>query len=152
MTDREAAIGFLLDHYEHPRHRGRLEPADVRLRGGNEHCGDILEVSLRFEDEVIADIAYEGAGCTVSQAGASVLAEWVAGRPRAEVEALDEEQMIDLLGRDVVESRPRCATLALNTLLAALRKLDTEEARPVGAGGSEPADRAGSALEAAPGS
>jgi nitrogen fixation NifU-like protein len=124
MTDRDAAIGLLLDHYEHPRHRGRLEEADVRLRGGNEHCGDILEVSLRLEDGVVAALAFEGSGCTVSQASASVLAEWAAGRRREEVEALDEQRMIDMLGRDVVESRPLCATLALNTLQTALKRLD----------------------------
>jgi nitrogen fixation NifU-like protein len=135
-VDRETAIEFLLDHYQHPRHRGRLEEADVRLRGGNAGCGDILEVSLRLDEDRIADIAFEGEGCTVSQAAASVLAERVVGRPRGEAEAIDYETMLDMLGREVVESRPRCATLALNTLAAALRKLDRQRA---GASGEAPA-------------
>jgi nitrogen fixation NifU-like protein len=126
-VDRETRIAWLVDHYQHPRHRGKLDDADVRMPGGNPGCGDVLTAYVRAspdEDRVVA-FAFEGEGCTLSQAAASILAERV-NRQRPtfdDVLALTYEEMMDLLGRDLVSSRPRCATLALGTLKAAVRRL-----------------------------
>jgi nitrogen fixation NifU-like protein len=125
--DRQTRIALLVDHYRHPRHRGRLDPADARMPGGNPGCGDVVTLYVRAlpgEDRIDA-VAFEGEGCTISQAAASILVQRV-NRKRmtfAEVDALTYEAMIDLLGRDVVGSRPRCATLALGTLKAAVRRI-----------------------------
>ena len=70
----------------------------------------------------VARLTFEGQGCTISQAAASILTEIVAGRTLDEVEAMDFNDMIDLLGREVVSTRPRCATLALGTLKAAVAR------------------------------
>ncbi len=125
--DRETRIAWLVDHYQHPRHRGRLEGADVRMPGGNPGCGDLLTAYLRAAPEAdrVEALSFEGEGCTLSQAAASILAERV-NRERPtfdEVLAFSYEEMMEMLGRDLVSARPRCATLALGTLQAAVRRL-----------------------------
>jgi nitrogen fixation NifU-like protein len=119
--DRVALIARLLDHYEHPRNRGPLPDADVTHTGGIPDCGDVVTVYMNIEPpDRIAAVSFEGRGCTISQAAASILSERVIGAPFAAIEAMTLEEMIDLLGREVVETRPRCATLALRTLKAAI--------------------------------
>ena len=143
--DRETRIAWLVDHYQHPRHRGKLEGADVRMPGGNPGCGDLLTAYLKAErgaDRVEA-LTYEGEGCTLSQAAASILAERVnQEHPSFEaVMAMSYEEMMERLGRDLVSSRPRCATLALGTLKAAVRRVEMDR-RLRAAGRSESEIRA----------
>ena len=128
--DRETRIAWLVDHYQHPRYRGRLEGADVRMPGGNPGCGDLLTAYLKAAPEAdrIETLTFEGEGCTLSQAAASILAERV-NRQHPSLEdvlAFSYEGMMELLGRDLVSSRPRCATLALGTLKAAVRRLEMD--------------------------
>ena len=124
--DRQLQIQRLLDHYQRPRHRGALEDADVVMPGGNPGCGDVVTVYLKgAEDhEHIAGVSYEGEGCTISMAASSMLLEQVVEGKLTmdEVLALDYNEMIEQLGRQIVASRPRCATLGLGTLKAAIRR------------------------------
>ncbi|HXY68779.1 MAG TPA: iron-sulfur cluster assembly scaffold protein [Gemmatimonadales bacterium] len=128
--DRETRIAWLVDHFQHPRQRGALADADVRMPGGNPGCGDVLTAYVRASPggDRIEALAFEGEGCTLSQAAASILAERVNKQhPTFEdVAGLTYEEMMDLLGRDLVSSRPQCATLALGTLKAAVRRLDMD--------------------------
>ena len=124
--DRQLQIQILLDHYQRPRHRGTLEDADVQIPGGNPGCGDVVTLYLKgAEDhEHIADVSYEGEGCTISMAASSMLLEQIVegNLTMAEVLEMDYNEMIEQLGRQVVASRPKCATLGLGTLKAAIRK------------------------------
>ncbi len=124
--DRQLQIQILLDHYQRPRHLGALEDADVVMPGGNPGCGDVVTVYLKgAEDhEHIAGVSYEGEGCTISMAASSMLLEQVVEGKLTmdEVLALDYNEMIEQLGRQIVASRPRCATLGLGTLKAAIRR------------------------------
>ncbi|NJN19033.1 MAG: iron-sulfur cluster assembly scaffold protein [Oscillochloris sp.] len=118
--DRQHIIDRLLEHYERPRHYGRLDPADIVVSGGIPDCGDQVTISMQIENDRISALRFEGRGCTISQAAASLLAEQLQGAPLSAIDALDDDQVLDLLGREVVRARPRCATLALNTLKTAL--------------------------------
>jgi nitrogen fixation NifU-like protein len=130
-VDRQEAIEFLLDHYQNPRNHGPLDPVDVTMPGGNPGCGDIVTIYLKVNDagDQIEHVTFEGSGCTISQAAASILTEMVEGRPLAEVDDMDFNDMIDQLGREVVSTRPRCATLALGTLKAAITQYRTDKIR-----------------------
>jgi nitrogen fixation NifU-like protein len=120
-VDRQSQIEFILDHYEHPRNRGKLEDADVVSDGGNPGCGDIVTIYLKVGPEGLVDrVTFEGQGCTISQAAASLVSELVANKPLDDVLELSYDAIIDELGREVVMSRPRCATLALGTVKAAV--------------------------------
>ncbi len=118
--DRQSQIDFILEHYENPHHHGKLADPDVVSDGGNPGCGDIVTIYLKVNDEEkIAEISFEGQGCTISQAAASLVTEMVLDKSLDEVLALNYDAIIDELGREVVMSRPRCATLALGTVKAA---------------------------------
>jgi len=119
-VDRQSQIEFILDHYENPRNHGKFEGADVVSDGGNPGCGDVVTIYLKVgEGGEVEKVQFEGQGCTISQAAASLVTEMVTGKPLDEVLELDYDAIIDELGREVVMSRPRCATLALGTVKAA---------------------------------
>ncbi len=119
---------ILLDHYAHPRNRGRLEPADIVVEGANPSCGDEISVYARVEDGVIREIRFEGRGCTISQASASMMTERVKGKTLEEAKALierfkgmmqgesaDDSALGDLVALQGVRKFPvrvKCATLA----------------------------------------
>jgi nitrogen fixation NifU-like protein len=128
-VDRQEAIEFLLDHYQHPRNNGALDDADVTMPGGNPGCGDIVTIYLKVNasGDHIEKVTFEGEGCTISQAAASILTEMVDSKPFAEIDEMDFNDMINHLGREVVNTRPRCATLALGTLKAAIAKYRADQ-------------------------
>jgi nitrogen fixation NifU-like protein len=115
--DRQEAIEFLMDHYENPRNSGPLEHADVSLTGGNPGCADIITMHARFgKDGKLEVVNWEGEGCTISRAAASYVTEITQGMTAEEVEAMTFEDLVEQLGRELVMTRPTCATLALGTL------------------------------------
>jgi len=115
--DRQEAIEFLMDHYENPRNSGPLEHADVSLTGGNPGCADIITMHARFDKEgKLEAVNWEGEGCTISRAAASYVTEITPGKTADEIEQMSFEDLIEQLGRELVMTRPTCATLALGTL------------------------------------
>lgn len=120
---REERMAFILDHREKPRNNHLMDDASVAHTGGNPGCGDILTIYLKVgDDERIEDISFTGEGCTISQAGASILSGQLKGKTLAEVESMDFDVVVDTFGRDVMATRPRCATLALGTTKTAVKK------------------------------
>ncbi|MBA2276540.1 MAG: iron-sulfur cluster assembly scaffold protein [Chloroflexia bacterium] len=128
--DRQAYIEHILDHFQQPRNKHRLDGADVQLGGGNPGCGDLITVYLKVDgDERIEEVSFEGEGCTISQAGGSIISELIAGMTLNEIKELGTETMIEEMGEDIVRSRVRCATLALGTVQAAVDLLRRERQR-----------------------
>lgn len=107
---------IILDHYRNPHHHGRLDPADVSHEETNSLCGDEIRIDVRISDGVISDIAFDGRGCAVSQASASILTDMVVGLSVGDVIALSREDLLDELGIPVSPARMKCATLGLKTL------------------------------------
>jgi nitrogen fixation NifU-like protein len=126
--DRQTRIALLVDHFKRPRHKRALADAEVSMPGGNPGCGDVVTIHLRTDGEKIGEVTFEGEGCTISQAAASILADRMNRKHPALADVLEMsyEEMINLLGEDIVGSRPRCATLALGTLKAAVRRIDMD--------------------------
>ena len=128
--DRQEQIEFLLDHYENPRNKGKLENADAAMSWGNPGCGDVITVYANISHaEILTEVTFEGHGCTISQASASVLTDWVKSKTVAEIESLGHDELIDLLGRDVVMTRTRCALLSLDALKLALKEYERKKVR-----------------------
>ncbi|MCS6845197.1 MAG: iron-sulfur cluster assembly scaffold protein [Caldilineales bacterium] len=119
--ERQQHIELILDHYQSPRHRHRLRQPHAVQTGYNPGCGDEVTVYLAVEGpEQRLTLAFEGQGCTVSQAAASMLMEMMQGRPLPEVEAAAAEPLLALLGPEIARSRERCALLAFHTLKRAI--------------------------------
>ena len=82
---------IILDHYKHPHGRGLREPYDAEVHHVNPTCGDEVTLRVRVADGVVADVSYDGAGCSISQASTSVLTDLVVGKPVGEALAVQEE-------------------------------------------------------------
>ncbi len=134
---REQLIERLVDHQRHPRHRGAIPDADIVVGAGNPGCGDVVSVHVKVapDGEHIEAVAFEGSGCTISQGAASLLVQRInRTRPTlAEVRAMTLEGHLDLVGREVVGFRERCAAVGLDALQGAVKALDAER-RLVAAG------------------
>jgi nitrogen fixation NifU-like protein len=138
----------ILDHNKKPRNFHRLENANRRAEGYNPLCGDQLNVYVELENEQIKDIGFEGSGCAISKASASMMTQSVKGKSKPEAEQLfdefhrmatgelDEENDPNHLGKLKIfagvrefPARVKCATLSWHTLHAALEgqeKVSTE--------------------------
>ena len=129
----------ILDHNRRPRNFGRIEPSDSHAEGHNPLCGDRLTVWLRLKDDRIEDIRFEGKGCAISTASASLMTEAVKGKERGAVQSLygrihslltqqdatpDESlgKLAALSGVREFPARVKCASLCWHTLNAALER------------------------------
>ena len=129
----------ILDHYRAPRNKGRLDPHDVALERNNPLCGDEIELFLKFDGDAVEGIAFEGKGCSISQASASMMTEKIKGASTKEAQALaesikrmmageeegDPKELDDLVSLKGVVKYPvriKCALLGWNTLLEALEE------------------------------
>lgn len=123
--NRQEAIEFLMDHYENPRNYGPLEDAHIHLKGGNPGCADVITMYARFgADGKIEEVNWEGEGCTISRAAASYVTEITQGKTAQEIEEMSFEDLVEELGRELVMTRPTCATLALGTLKKGVHEYD----------------------------
>jgi nitrogen fixation NifU-like protein len=86
MTTEDLSREIILDHYQNPRNRGRLEQPTVANRGHNPLCGDEVELSIFIDDDRVREIAFTGRGCSISQASASMMTDVVKGQTLAEVD------------------------------------------------------------------
>ena len=123
--DRKQRVAFLVDHFGNPRHKGVLEGADVQMPGGSPECGGSVVVYLKGDGNGgIKGLAWTGHGDTISMGATSAIVERVRNEDLTlqEVLDLDYERFVDSLGRDVIGSRTRNATLGLSTLKNAVRK------------------------------
>ena len=140
MSDpRELYQQVILEHNKKPRNFGKLDPCTHHAHGLNPLCGDDIEVSLVVADGLVQEIRFQGHGCAISTASASLMTEAVQGKPVAEVEALfrdvhalltegreaadparDFGKLEVLSGVKEFPARVKCATLAWHTLHNAL--------------------------------
>ena len=127
----------ILDHYKSPRNKRPLPNATVSLHKNNPLCGDEITIHARLDDGSVAEISFEGQGCSISQASVSMLTEAVAGKPIQDAATLaqqfrgmmqgsvepDEDELGDLMALKGVVKYPvriKCAVLGWDVLQEAL--------------------------------
>ncbi len=146
-VDDELYREIILDHYRHPRHRGELADADTASHGHNPLCGDEVDVTLRVRDGSLEAVAFDGQGCSISMASASMMAEEMQGLSTGQardligqfrgmlVEGRDPEELgrsgdlEALSGVRRYAARIKCAMLAWTTLEAGLDQLERSNGR-----------------------
>ena len=133
----------IIEHYKNPGYRGHLDPHNIQFEDSNPLCGDHLNVYLHIEDDQVKEVSFEGSGCAISKASASMMTQAVKGKTKAEAETLfnefhrmamgelDEENEPNHLGKLTIfagvrdyPARVKCATLSWHTMRAALEGQD----------------------------
>ena len=134
---------IILDHYRNPRHRGSLASPTATHEGLNPLCGDEVTVELLVDGNRVAEVAYKGSGCSISQSSASMMTEAIDGKPLENVKRLSTDFTAMMRGEENVNPeslgdlealsgvrkfpvRVKCATLAWHTLEEALAELPTQ--------------------------
>ena len=126
----------IMDHNKKPRNFRDMSDANHLAHGNNPLCGDVLVVYLKLNDDVIEDVSFQGSGCAISVASASLMTEALKGKTLAEAEVLYEQVHKQMTGKDVDSSalgklevlsgvkefpaRVKCATLSWHTVHAAM--------------------------------
>ncbi len=111
----------ILDHYEEPYHRGHCQSATHRHRENNPLCGDVIQIELNLqqdgqEDGTIHEIFFDGEGCRISQAAASILAEYMDGKRVEDIKRFTAQEMLDLFGPRLSVLRQKCCLLSWKVL------------------------------------
>jgi nitrogen fixation NifU-like protein len=130
---------YILEHYRRPHNFGVLDAPTATFEGANPLCGDRITMQLGIRDGVVAEIAFTGRGCAISQASASLLTDEIMGMPVEKAEAFRADDLLELLGIDISPARLKCAMLSLETLEHALAETPAAEAETAAA---PPADTA----------
>ena len=128
---------FILEHYRNPHNKGVLNPHDLHYADSNPTCGDEMSMSLRLDPSksAISEVAFDGRGCAISQASASIMTDGLVGQTLDQVRAMNPRDLLDELGVPIGPARLKCALLAYKVLQGAVRGGEVEwpeEAEAVG--------------------
>jgi nitrogen fixation protein NifU and related proteins len=108
---------IILDYYRYPRNKGTLSHPQIHARDSNPLCGDVVEMQLELDEKnVVKDVKFNGQGCAISQASASMLTELVKGKNLDEVRKISKEDILSLIGGQLTAVRLKCALLSLKVL------------------------------------
>ncbi len=118
---------YILEHSRRPHNFGVLASPSASHEGANPLCGDRITMQLEIRDGKVAEVAFTGRGCAISQASASLLTDEVKGMTVDQAAAFRADDLLELLGIDISPARLKCAMLSLETLEGALGDFDQHE-------------------------
>ncbi|MSU76367.1 SUF system NifU family Fe-S cluster assembly protein [Patescibacteria group bacterium] len=112
----------IMDHYKNPRNRGTLPNADMTIEESNPVCGDKLKLMYKLDGDRVNEVKFEGEGCAISLAAASMLTEMIEGKTLEELKAIRDEDMLKQIGVPLSPTRVKCGLLALSGLRKGLKQ------------------------------
>ena len=116
---------FLLEHYKESKHKGVIKDPDIHKSDSNPLCGDEIEIFIKLgkdkkdkkkKNNTIKELSFQGRGCVISMACASILTDELQGKTIDEINKMDRDSMLDLLNIKLTPTRVKCAMLALNAI------------------------------------
>ncbi len=108
---------IILDHYRNPRNKGKIENPDVTIHDSNPLCGDELDLFLKVDNDNVKDIKFDGKGCAICLASASMLTEMVINKPLTKAKEISKEDVLENIGlTNLGPTRIKCALLSLKVL------------------------------------
>jgi len=108
---------IILDHYRNPRNKGKIDNPDVVIHDSNPLCGDQIDIYLKVIEGQIKDIKFDGKGCAISQASASMLTEMVMEKPLTTAKDISKDEVLENIGlTNLGPARIKCALLSLKVL------------------------------------
>jgi len=110
----------LIQNYEHPDAKGKIEKPTAHMHEDNISCGDTIDVYLKIENGKITDAKFEGDGCIISMGVANILLDFIKGKSVKEIEAFGKDNLFKLINMDPGPARLHCATLSLRAVKKAL--------------------------------
>ncbi|MAT71792.1 MAG: iron-sulfur cluster assembly scaffold protein [Planctomycetaceae bacterium] len=121
----------ILDHYEDPFHRGHLAGATHAHADKNPLCGDVVRIELQLDDAgKIVDLYFDGQGCVISQASASMLLEEMYGKTVDDIKQFSAEDMLKLYGPRLTPNRQKCCLLSWKVIQGAIHSpVDSNDER-----------------------
>ncbi len=111
---------LILDHYQHPHNHGEIPGADISYEDSNPLCGDKIRIDVKLQGNIVADVKFNGKGCAISQASASMLTDELIGKSLDEIKKMDKQFILDLLGIPLGPTRIKCALLPLKVIKAGI--------------------------------
>lgn len=108
----------VIEHFKQPFNFGRLDKPDVTTPAANPSCGDDIIIDLKLDnDQQITEIGWEGRGCALSRASASILSQWAVGKSLSQVQTLSDQEVLEVIKLPALSgSRVKCATLFVRAL------------------------------------
>lgn len=119
----------ILDHYQNPRNHGTLSGADVTIDEQNPLCGDKLKLMYNLDGNRISEMKFEGEGCAISLAAASMLTEELTGKTVTQAAVFTDQDMLTAIGMPLSPTRVKCGLLALSGLRRSLAEYTKENER-----------------------
>ncbi|HLC39845.1 MAG TPA: SUF system NifU family Fe-S cluster assembly protein [archaeon] len=113
----------IIDRYKNPRNFGELKGANAEAEDMNPICGDRIKMQLKIEEGRVFDVKYSGEGCSISQASADLLADFIKGKTIEELKTLQKDDVLKILGIEVTAVRLKCALLSLKAFKLATLNL-----------------------------
>ena len=119
---------IILDHYRNPRNKGKIDNPDVVIHDSNPLCGDQIDIYLKVVEGQIKDIKFDGKGCAISQASASMLTEMVMDKPLTTAKDISKDEVLENIGlTNLGPARIKCALLSLKVLKMGMVKYYTDK-------------------------
>lgn len=109
---------LILDHYQHPHNHGEIPGADISYEDSNPLCGDKIRIDIKLKGNVVDDVKFNGKGCAISQASASMLTDELIGKSLDEIKKIDKDFVTQMLGIPLGPTRIKCALLPLKVIKA----------------------------------
>ena len=122
MKSEDMYAEIILDYYRNPKNKGSLENPTIFSKDVNPVCGDIIEINANINGDKIKEIKFNGKGCVISQASASMLTEYLFNKEIIQTKDLTKEDILEMLGIQISPIRLKCALLPLKVFKLGLYK------------------------------